>query len=217
MKSMFNTDAPTFWTKAEDGTPYLWTSREMANLAAKALKAGGLRIKVEKMDEPYAYAIVNALDEDLYVSQEALGSDEITFNFDLLTPAASEQDEQEALEAETKWRTRMAERKARPVPIAPPVTLLAPDNFNFRKPYNANPETDAARFETACREADALAKKTGYDTLVFKAPHGFYFTRESKFCRVDIANGAMTSLYEAKAGPKTYDSTVLGRVTIPED
>jgi hypothetical protein len=133
--------------------------------------------------------------------------------------------------------------KKREIPIAAPVTVQPKENFNFTKPYFANPETDEARFEEACREADTYAVKTGYDTLVFKAPHGFYFTRESKFCRVDIANGAMTALYEAKAEPrpldccgskgtlhkikcpavgnqktwpKTYQSGRLGRVTIPE-
>lgn len=80
------------------------------------------------------------------------------------------------------------------IPIAPKVTVRPKSEFKFTTPWKANPETDKERFDQSVKEAKHLAKKTGYDTVVFKSEAGFYFTRELKFCEPSIE-----ILYEAKA------------------
>lgn len=75
---------------------------------------------------------------------------------------------------------RHEQNKKRRALIARPATVLPKDSFQFSEPFQADPATDARRFTEACREADDDAIKLGTPVIVFKAPHGFYFTREKK-------------------------------------
>lgn len=59
----------------------------------------------------------------------------------------------------------------------------------------ADPNTDFARFQKACFEADAFAKSSNFDVIVFKNNWGFYMVREAMF----VQPGILTPLYFAFA------------------
>jgi hypothetical protein len=81
------------------------------------------------------------------------------------------------------------------IPVAPPVF----PRYEGRRSYPANPATDAERFERVCREADAEAKKTGMNIVVFKNREDNYFTWEEAY--ISGAND-IKALYTARATPK---------------
>lgn len=103
-----------------------------------------------------------------------------------------------AAEEHYSEQRRHAENKARQerlkdVSVAPPVT----PHYEGRRDYPANPATDAQRFEKVCREADAEAKKTGLNIVVFKNREGNYFTWEEKY--TGDPNNPIEPLYTAQA------------------
>jgi hypothetical protein len=90
---------------------------------------------------------------------------------------------------------RHEQNKKRRALIARPATVLPKDTFQFSAPFQADPATDAERFQQACREADTAAAYSKTPFIVFKAPHGFYFTREKKHTLPPIE-----ILYDTEAG-----------------
>lgn len=102
----------------------------------------------------------------------------------------------QAAEEEYYYEQRRQERNKeamKEVPIATPVT----PSYRGRQKYPANPATDAARFEKACEQARAEAKKTGFDIAVFKNSEDQYLTWEVKY--ISEAN-KIEPLFVAEAG-----------------
>lgn len=100
-------------------------------------------------------------------------------------------------------RRHTANKAKRDIPIAPPHPT---PHYEGRRDYPADPATDTQRFEKVCREADAEAKKTGFDIVVFKNREDNYFTWEKKY--ISPAN-PMEALYTALA-PATHGCAQCG-------
>jgi hypothetical protein len=92
-------------------------------------------------------------------------------------PAEEEYYSEQRRHAANKARQEKEEAQGKSVPVAPPVEIV----FEGRRTYMADPATEAKRFETACREADLEAKKSGDNIAVFKNREGNFFTWEEKY------------------------------------